>query len=71
MDRQTYLHLCDKAKEGREDIFVEHPSTSEGGMVLACDQENFVVKTSNGDEKIWPFAECRETLSRRDVFPYR
>ncbi len=71
MEKDRYLYMCDKAEEGREDIFVNHPATSEGGMVLTCDLDQLVVKTSEGKERHWDYRECEETLSRREIFPYR
>lgn len=71
MNKDRFLYVCDKMKEGREDVFVNHPATAEGGEVIACGQDHVIVRTSEGKERSWPFAECEETLSRRDIFPYR
>ncbi len=73
MKEDRFRYLCNKSEEGREDVFVNHPATQEGGEVIACDpnQELLIVKTSEGEQKSWDFRECEETLSRRDIYPYR
>ncbi len=71
MDKKQFDHICDEAQEGREDIFVNHPSTNEGGMVLNCEKEHLIVQTSQGEKRRWDFRDCEETLSRREQFPYR
>ncbi len=71
MTKDRFIYLCDKAEEGREDVFVNHPATDEGGMVVSCAADQLVVETSEGQERRWDFHECEETLSRRAIFPYR
>jgi hypothetical protein len=71
MKEERFLYLCDKSQEGREDVFVNHPATGEGGEVLRCEAEHLIVRTAEGAEKSWDYRECDETLSRRQIFPYR
>jgi hypothetical protein len=71
MDRDRFEYICDKSEEGRENIFVNNPSTGEGGEVIACREGGFLVRTSEGQERSWDFRDCEETLSRREIFPYR
>jgi hypothetical protein len=73
MKEDRFRYLCNKSEEGHEDVFVNHPDTQEGGEVIACDpdQETLIVRTSDGQEKSWDFRKCEETLSRREIFPYR
>ena len=71
MQKDRFEYLCDKSKEGREDVFVNHPSTGEGGEVIGFETDFLKVRTAEGEEKKWDYRECEETLSRRDIFPYR
>lgn len=71
MEKDRFIYLCDKSEEGREDQFVNHPSTGEGGTVLSCDRDRLIVRTSEGKKESWNYQECQETLSRRAIFPYR
>ena len=71
MEKERFEHIRDMSDEGREDVFVHHPSTNEGGVVQGCEGENFLVTTEKGQKRSWPYRECEETLSRREQFPYR
>lgn len=71
MDKERYSYICNKMEEGREDVFVNHPATQEGGEVIECTGEQMVVRTAEGKECRWDYHECEETLSRREIFPYR
>ena len=71
MERTSFLHLCDNAEAGREDVFVQHPDAGEGGMVEGCDRDELIVLTSDGRKRHWDYRQCEETLSRRRIFPYR
>lgn len=71
MNRDRFEYICNKSEEGREDIFVNNPSVGEGGEVLDCREEGFLVRTAEGQERRWDFRDCEETLSRRNIFPYR
>jgi hypothetical protein len=71
MEKERYEFVCDKWKEGREAIFVNHPASGEGGEVVECQEEQLVVRTAEGQEKSWSYQEVEETLSRRGIFPYR
>lgn len=71
MEKERFDFLCIQSEEGRESLYVNHPSSGEGGEVLACERENLIVRTSEGKEESWNYRECEETLSRRTIFPYR
>lgn len=71
MEKDRFLHIRNEVEQGREDVFVSHPATDEGGIVLRCDQEQLVVKTGAGENRHWDYRECEEVLSRREIFPYR
>lgn len=71
MNRERFDYICDKSKEGREDVFVNNPSSGQGGEVIQCGGDGFLVRTSDGQEQRWDYRDCEETLSRRDIFPYR
>jgi hypothetical protein len=71
MEKERYEFVCDKWKEGREAIFVNNPATNEGGEVVQCREGQLLVRTADGQEKSWNYQEVEETLSRREIFPYR
>ncbi|MBE0597900.1 MAG: hypothetical protein IH614_11570 [Desulfuromonadales bacterium] len=71
MDKEIFVYICNKMEEGREGVFVNHPATQEGGEVIECTGEQMIVRTSSGEERRWDYQECEETLSRREIFPYR
>ena len=71
MEKDRFEYLRVKSEEGREDVFVNHPSTNEQGVVQGARGESLLVKTPSGEEKSWDYRECEETLSRREQFPYR
>ncbi|MFA5514839.1 MAG: hypothetical protein WDA20_01000 [Desulfuromonadales bacterium] len=71
MEKERFRHLLNEVEQGREDVFVNHPDSGEGGVVIRCDGEQLVVKTGEGENRQWDYRECEEVLSRRDIFPYR
>jgi hypothetical protein len=71
MEKERFLHLRNEVEQGREDVFVSHPATDEGGVVMNCEGEQLLVKTRDGEDRQWDYRECEEVLSRRGIFPYR
>ncbi len=71
MEKEQFLHLRNEMEQGREDVFVNHPASKEEGVVIECEDDRLVVKTSEGEKRQWDYRECDEVLSRRDIFPYR
>lgn len=71
MEKDRFDYFCEKSERGLEDVFVNNPSRGEGGEVLRCQGEELVVKTAEGKEEAWDYRECEETITRRNIFPYR
>ena len=71
MEKSIFLHLCDDAEAGREDVFVQRLDAAEGGMADHCEGDELIVLTSEGQKRRWDYRQCEETLSRRQIFPYR